>query len=101
MLKNALRLSFCLLAIAALSAGPTLATPAPQLTYSQNGVGGTMDQACSRAIQEIQNDCDFMGPITTDPGSCKPLRNLEGQIIGYVCTCTATTSFCGHVLSFP
>jgi hypothetical protein len=101
MINKALRLGFCLLAIAALSAGPTLAIPAPSFTYSQTGAGGTMEQACSRAIQEIQNDCDFMGPITTSPQGCKALRNAEGQIIGWVCTCTATTSYCGNYIGLP
>lgn len=101
MIKKVLRLSFCLLAIAALSAGPTLAIPAPSLTYSQSGVGGTMDQACANAVQKIQDNCDIMGPITTDPGRCLPIKNLQGEIIGYACTCEATTSYCGKFIGLP
>lgn len=101
MLKNALRLTFCLLAIAALSVGPTLALPAPSLTYSQSAIGGTMDLACANAVAELHEDCDILGPITTSPQGCKALRNAEGQIIGWVCTCTATTSYCGRYIGLP
>ena len=101
MSKKALQLGFCFLAIAALSVVPALAVPAPSFGYTQSGVGGTMDQACNNAIQKIKDNCDFFGPISTDPGRCLPLRDLEGQIIGYVCTCEATTSACGRIIGLP
>ena len=83
--------------VAALTAFPALATPAPQLGYTQSGVGGTMNQACNNAIQKIKDHCDLVGPITTDPGRCLPLWDLDGEVIGYVCTCEATTLTCGII----
>jgi hypothetical protein len=101
MISKALRLGFCLLTLAALFSGSALAIPAPTLTYSQTAVGGSPDQACANAIEEIQSNCDIHGPITTEPMGCKALRNAEGQIIGWVCTCTATTSYCGVRIGLP
>lgn len=101
MSKKALQLGFCVLAIAALFAVPAMATPAPSFGYTQSGVGGTMDLACNNAIQKIKDNCDFYGPISTDPGRCRPLRDFNDQIIGYVCTCEATTSACGHIIGLP
>jgi len=101
MVKKALQLGFCFLVIAALSAGSAVAAPAPSFGYTQSGVGGTMEQACQNAIQKIKDNCDFFGPITTNEGRCLPLRNAEGQVIGYVCTCEATTNACGKVIGLP
>ena len=95
MSKKVLQLGFCILAIAALSAVPALALPAPSFGYTQSGVGPTMDQACTNAIQKIKDNCDFYGPISTDPGRCLTLRDINGEIMGYVCTCEATTTACG------
>lgn len=97
MSKKALQLGFCLAILAATLFNAPAAQAIP-FSYSQSGVGGTMAQACNNAVQKIENNCDFHGPITTDPGSCKPLWGLDGQIIGYVCTCTATTSACGKFI---
>lgn len=101
MSKKALQLGFCFLAIAALSAVPAMALPAPQFGYTQTGVGGTMEQACNNAIQKIKDNCDFFGPITTDPGRCLPLKDFNGEILGYVCTCEATTNACGIRIDLP
>lgn len=98
MSKKTLQLGFCLclLALAAFLPAPVqaewVANPNPGVTRS--GVGGTMDQACANAIQNLQNYCGIMAAPTTDPGRCLPIRNLEGQIIGYACTCEATTFAC-------
>lgn len=96
MSKKALQLGLCLclLLLATLSATPVLAETAPSFGYTQSGVGGTMEQACANAIQNLKDDCGIIAPPTTDPGRCLPIRNLEGQIIGYVCTCEATTLAC-------
>lgn len=98
MSKKALQLGLCLLAIAALSAAPALAAPAPSLGYTQSGVGSTMDQACTNAIEKIKDNCAVHGSISTDPGRCLPLWDLNGNVIGQVCTCEATTLFCGRLL---
>lgn len=100
MTKKALQLGFCILAIAALSAAPAMATP-PSLAYTLRGVGATMEQACSNAVQRIQDYCDFFGPISTDQNRCLPLYGVGGQLLGYVCTCDATTPICGHFIDFP
>jgi hypothetical protein len=101
MSKKVLQLGFCFLAIAALSVVPALATPAPSFGYTQSGVGSTMDQACANAAQKIKDNCDFHGPISTDPGRCLPLWGLDGQVIGQVCTCEATTLACAHFIGLP
>lgn len=96
MSRKALQLGFCLAILAVLTALPASAIPAP--SYSQTAVGGTMAQACNNAIQEIKNDCDVHGTITTTPGSCKPLYDFNGNLLGYVCTCTATASYCANFI---
>lgn len=65
-------------------------------SYSQSGVGGSQAQACNNAIpiQKIEDNCDRHGPITTDPGGCKPLWAPDGSVIGWVCTCKATATYC-------
>jgi hypothetical protein len=94
MSKHAFRLAFCLLALVAPAAVPVQAETAPFLTYTQSGVGGTMDQACTNAAEKIKDNCAVHGPITTDPGRCLPLLGPDGSVIGQVCTCEASTSFC-------
>lgn len=101
MSKKALQLGFCLFAVAALFAAPVLAETAPSFGYTQSGVGPTMDQACANAVQKIKDNCDIHGPISTDPGRCLPLWNLQGEVIGYVCTCEATTFACGNFAGLP
>lgn len=98
MSKKALQLGFCLAILAMLTTLPAPAAPAPSLTYTQSGVGGTMAQACSNAVQKIKDNCDIHGTITTDPGSCKPLYDFNGNLLGYACTCTATASYCGKFI---
>jgi hypothetical protein len=96
MSKNLRPLALCLLAaagLAAFAARPAHATP-DFLSYSQPGGGGTMADACAAATQAIADHCDGFGPITTDPGGCKKLYDLNGNVIGKVCTCTATTTYC-------
>jgi hypothetical protein len=102
MSKKALRLGLCLLVLAALCALPASASEAPiSLSYTQSGVGGTMEQACNNAIQKIKDYCDVFGPITTDPGRCWPLYDIYGEFVGFACTCEATTSYCGKFIGFP
>ena len=100
MIKKILQLGLCLTisAFAAFTAPPAQAF---DLSYTQSGVGGTMNQACNVAIQRIDNNCDIHGTITTDPGSCKPLWGPDGQAIGTVCTCTATATYCANLQDFP
>jgi hypothetical protein len=100
MSKKILQLGFCLVILAALAAFDAPAQ-AIDLSYTQSGVGGTMAQACNNAIQKIENNCDRHGPITTDPGSCKPLWGIDGSVIGQVCTCKATASYCVNTIPFP
>jgi hypothetical protein len=95
--RKILQLGFCLLVLAALATFNAPAVQAIPFSYSQSGVSGTMAQACSNAVQKIKNNCDFYGPITTTQGSCKPLWGIDGQVIGTVCTCTATTTACGNI----
>jgi len=45
--------------------------------------------------------CDIHGPITTDPGRCLPLYDLQGNLLSYVCTCEASTPYCGVFRPFP
>lgn len=93
MSKNLRPLALCFLAAAALAARPANATPA-FASYSQNGAGDSRDAACAAATQKILDNCDSYGPITTDPTGCHKLYDLDGNVTGKVCTCTATTSFC-------
>ena len=96
MSRKALQLGFCLclLALTALSAFPAHAAQDFQFGYTKSGVGGTMEQACNNAIQNLKDACGIIAPPTTDPGRCWPVENLEGQIVGYICTCEATTLAC-------
>lgn len=94
MTRKALHLGFCLLVLAALGAFTAPAAQAIDFSYTQSGVGGTMDQACNAAIENIKDDCDRYGTITTDPGGCRWLYGLDGQVIGRVCTCEATAAYC-------
>lgn len=91
--KKALQLGFCLLVLAAL-AGLTPAVQAFDFSYSQTAIGGSPTQACNNAVQKIEDYCDRHGPITTDPGGCKPLWGPDGSVIGWVCSCTATATYC-------
>lgn len=93
MSKKALQLGFCLLLLA-LSAIPAPASETQQFGYTKSGVGSTMEQACSNAIQNLKDACGIIAPPTTNPGRCWPVENLEGQIVGYICTCEATTLAC-------
>lgn len=98
MSRKTLQLGFCLclLALAAFLPVPVAAewvqNPNPGTTRS--GVGSTMDQACANAIQNLKNYCGIMAAPTTDPGGCTPIYNLEGERIGQVCRCEATTFAC-------
>lgn len=94
MTKKAVRLGFCLLVLAALAVFPTQVAQAFDFSYSQTGVGGSPAQACNNAIQKIEDNCDRHGPITTDPGGCKPLWGPDGSVIGWICTCKATATYC-------
>lgn len=98
---NARKLAFCLLVLATLAMLPIPAARAIDLSYTRSGVGGTMAQACNNAVQAIHNDCDITGTITTNPGRCLPLYGPGGEVIGKVCTCEATASFCGNYMPFP
>lgn len=73
----------------------------PRLSYSKTAVGYPMSEACANAVEAIENACAFHGAITTSPINCLPLYGLNGELIGYVCRCKATTTFCGNPLSFP
>jgi len=101
MSKHAFRFAFCLLALLAPAVFPAQAEPAPFLTYTQSGVAPTMAQACAAATQKITDHCDIHGPITTDPGRCLPLYDLQGNLLSYVCTCEASTTYCGVFRPFP
>jgi len=101
MSKHAFRLAFCLLALVAPAVFPAQAETAPFLTYTQSGDGGTMAQACASATQKILDHCDIHGSITTDPGRCLPLYGLDGSVIGRICTCEASTPYCGVFRPFP
>ena len=94
MSKKVLQLGFCLVVLAALAAFTAPAAQAIDLSYTQSGVGGTMAQACNNAVQKIKNNCDKYGTVTTDPGACWPLYGLDGNLLGYACTCEATASYC-------
>jgi hypothetical protein len=89
-----LGLCLCLLVFATLSATPILAETAPSFGYTESGVGSTMEKACSNAIQNLKDACGIIAPPTTNPGRCWPIENLEGQVVGYICTCEATTLAC-------
>lgn len=93
MTQKALQLGF-LLAVAALAAFVAPAAQAVDFSYTQSGMGGSMDQACDNAVQKIRDNCDAYGPITTDPGACRPIYTAEGELAGYACTCKATTTYC-------
>lgn len=99
-MSKTLRLGFSLLALTAITTFPTLAaTPQPApIGTKRTGVGGTMDQACAAAIQNLRNVCTYMTAPTTDPQGCRPLLNLEGQVIGQICKCEATTLTCVNPL---
>lgn len=74
---------------------PAAATAAPTLSFSRSAIAGNMARACENAVAMINDVCDVHGPITTTPSGCNPLWGPNGQVIGQVCTCVATTSFCG------
>lgn len=98
MSKKTLQLGFCLclLALAAFLPIPVqaewIANPNPGTTKS--GVGSTMDKACANAIQNLKDYCGIIAPPTTNPGGCSPLYGLDGQVIGQICRCEATTFAC-------
>lgn len=94
MSKHAYRLAFCLFVLVAPAVVPAQAEVVPVLTYTQSGVGATMDQACTNAAEKIKENCAVHGSITTDPGRCLPLNDA------YVCTCEASTLFCGIIRPF-
>lgn len=100
MSKRILQLGL-LLALTVLSAFPS--AQAAELTpyegdfqygTTKSGVGSTMDQACANAIQNLKNYCGIMAAPTTNPGGCTPIYNLEGEFVGRVCRCEATTISC-------
>jgi hypothetical protein len=98
------QLAFCLLAVAALvtfAAPATQATPAPQLSYSVTGLSGSPAAACANATAMINDRCDVHGPITTQSLGCSPLWGPNGEVIGQVCRCKATTSWCGILTPNP
>jgi len=96
------RLLFSTLALALLAGlpSPMQASTAPFLSYSQNGIGDSRAAACADATQAILDNCALHGPITTDPTGCHTIWDLAGNPFK-VCTCTATTSFCGNLIPFP
>jgi hypothetical protein len=96
MSRKTLQLGFCLclVALAAFSTVPVQAAEAPFLGTTKSGVGSTMDKACAQAIQNLKNYCGIIAPPTTNPGGCSPLYGLDGQVIGQVCRCEATTLSC-------
>jgi hypothetical protein len=98
MSKKVRQLVFCLFASAVLAAP---AAQAFDFSYTQSGVGSTMAKACNNAIQKIDDYCEAYGPITTDPGSCVPLWGINGEFLGYVCTCEATTAYCRKFIGGP
>lgn len=96
MSRKTLQLGFCLclLALAAFLPVPVQAAEAPFFGTTKSGVGSTMDQACAKAIQNLKDYCGIIAPPTTDPGGCSNLYGLDGQVIGRVCRCEATTLSC-------
>jgi hypothetical protein len=100
MTRKALQLGFCLLVLAVLAAFTAPAAQAFDFSYTQTGAGGTMERACDNAVQKIKDNCDRYGPITTDPGFCRPLWGPDGTLLGWVCTCEATAAYC-QILAPP
>jgi len=95
MSKHAFRLAFCLLALMAPALVPAQAETAPLLSYSQLGTGDTTAEACADAIQNIKDNCDFYGPISTSQKLCAPIYGPGLVVIGQLCSCKATTTYCG------
>lgn len=94
-------LALVFLAIFGLSFALTSEAQLPGLSYSKIGVGYPMANACANAVEAIEDACALHGPITTNPMNCLPLWGLDGEIIGYVCRCKATTTFCANPFPFP
>lgn len=104
MSKNVLQPGLRLLAIAAIAVTATITAPDAQAidtSYTQTATAGTMEEACCKAVQKIHDNCDKHGTITTDPRSCKPIWNIDGELAGYACTCDATTTYCARLVGFP
>jgi hypothetical protein len=96
-----LTLVFAFVAVFGLSFALTSEAQLPGLSYSKIGVGYPMAEACANAVEAIEDACAFHGSITTQGLGCWPLFGLNGEIIGHVCRCKATTSFCANPLDFP
>lgn len=96
MSRKTLQLGFCLclVALAVFSPVPVQAAEAVNPGTTKSGVGSTMDLACAKAIQNLKDYCGIIAPPTTNPGGCSPLYGLDGQVIGQVCRCEATTFAC-------
>jgi hypothetical protein len=94
------KLAFCFLALAGVT---ILAAPPAQagLSYSVTGAGPTRAAACANATAVILDNCDAHGPITTAPGPCVPIFSPNGDDLGDLCACTATTTFCAKLVPFP
>lgn len=95
------KLAFCLVALAGLT---ILAAPPAHagLSYSITSAGPTRAEACANAIEAILDKCDAHGPITTTGGGpCVPIYSPNGEYLGDLCACTATTTFCAKAVPFP
>jgi hypothetical protein len=94
MSTKARQLGLCLLVVAALAAFAAPAAQAIDFSHTEVSLGGSKEQACNNAVQKIKDRCDSYGPITTNPGACKPIYNSDGLIVAEACTCRATTTYC-------
>jgi hypothetical protein len=96
-----LTLAFAFVTAFGLSFGFTADAQFVPLSYSKIAVGYPMASACANAVEAIEDACALHGPITTQGLGCWPLFGLDGEIIGHVCRCKATTTFCANPLPFP
>ncbi|HET9212597.1 MAG TPA: hypothetical protein VFR03_19490 [Thermoanaerobaculia bacterium] len=87
MSKHAFRLAFCFLVLVTPAFFPVQAETAPSLSYSQLGTGDSTTEACADAIQNIKDNCDIYGPITTSQKLCAPIYGPGGAVIGQLFSC--------------
>ncbi len=92
--RSRLLLVVALFALLTGSAVHAQLTPIPPPPYSAGGVGETAAEACDAATQAVVAHCFLHGPISVGPAICRPIFDPNLEIIGRICTCTATTSFC-------
>ncbi|HEX4952513.1 MAG TPA: hypothetical protein VF017_03845 [Thermoanaerobaculia bacterium] len=89
------------LSLVALAGLAATAVDAQLPSYSVTRTRGTTPQACSDAVQVIENQCASHGPITVNPRQCDPLFDFWGNLLGYACVCRATTTFCISSVPLP